>query len=122
MNVSALDSSVGSASDLPSGSVAEQNSDGPSSSTAAADTVELSETAQATALHQQGESVKEIASNLGVTTQVVNGYLGITTTAIISGGGGGAHAPAPVETHNTSSESTSSQSPGPAAPKTIPTT
>jgi hypothetical protein len=46
-------------------------------------------------MHQQGLSVKEIASNLGVTTQEVNGYLGITTTTSVSGGGGAApHAKA----------------------------
>jgi hypothetical protein len=62
----------------------------------ASDTVTLSPTAQAAALQQQGLTINEIATNLGVTTATVDGYLDITT-AVSSGGGGvpsggGSHA------------------------------
>ena len=45
------------------------------------DTVHLSQTAQATALHHQGMSVKQIAANLGITAQEVDSYLGIMTVS-----------------------------------------
>jgi predicted transcriptional regulator len=41
-------------------------------------------------MHEQGMSVSEIADNLGVTTEVVDGYLNIVTTPSL--GGGAAHA------------------------------
>jgi hypothetical protein len=44
------------------------------------DQVKLSPAAQAKSLYQQGESVKEIAQNLGCTTQDVDTYLGVTTS------------------------------------------
>ena len=40
-------------------------------------TVDLSETAQALSLQQQGESPSEIAQSLGVSVATVDGYLGI---------------------------------------------
>jgi geranylgeranyl pyrophosphate synthase len=47
--------------------------------TTAADSVHVSASAQAELLEQSGESVAEIAANLGVTTQIVDQYLDITT-------------------------------------------
>ena len=44
------------------------------------DQVKLSPAAQAKSLYQQGESVKEIAQDLGCTTQDVNTYLGVTNS------------------------------------------
>jgi predicted transcriptional regulator len=49
-----------------------------SSSQQAVDTVEISDSAQAIALNQQGQSVSQIAVSLGITTQEVDSYLGIT--------------------------------------------
>jgi hypothetical protein len=54
-----------------------------------ADSVQLSPTAQANAYQQQGLAANLIASLMGVTTQTVDGYLGITTVS--TGGGGGTH-------------------------------
>jgi hypothetical protein len=54
-----------------------------------ADTVQLSATAQASAMHDQGFSVQEIAYSLGVTSQVVDGYLGIATSVSQDAAGGG---------------------------------
>ena len=53
-----------------------------------ADTVQLSPTAQASAMHDQGLSVQEIAYSLGVTNQVVDGYLGIATSVSQDSAGG----------------------------------
>jgi hypothetical protein len=44
------------------------------------DQVKLSPAAQAKSLYQQGESVKEIAQNLGCSTQDVDTYLGVTNS------------------------------------------
>ena len=54
----------------------------PSSSavTSASDSVQLSPTAQATALYQQGLTVKAIATDMGLTTAEVDSYLAITTS------------------------------------------
>lgn len=56
------------------------------------DQVKLSPAAQAQSLYQQGESVKEIAQNLGCTTQDVDTYLGVTnsTTSSLGSTNGGA--------------------------------
>ena len=48
---------------------------------AAADSVHVSASAQAELLEKSGESVAEIAANLGTTAQIVDQYLGITTAA-----------------------------------------
>lgn len=42
------------------------------------DTVKLSDSAQAQALYQSGDSVSSISSALGLSTSVVDSYLGIT--------------------------------------------
>ena len=44
---------------------------------ASQDTVDLSEQAQAKLLYQQGQSVAEIAAQMGTSTTAVNGYLGL---------------------------------------------
>jgi hypothetical protein len=46
-------------------------------------------------MQQQGMAVKAIAANMGITTQTVNSYLGITSTS--SGGAGGAAAVAQLK-------------------------
>jgi len=43
------------------------------------DTVKLSESQQVQQLYNQGQRSPEIASNLGLTVQVVNTYLGISS-------------------------------------------
>ena len=55
------------------------------------DTVQLSPAAQAHAMQQQGMTVKTIAANMGITTQAVNTYLGISSLTT-AGGGQGASA------------------------------
>lgn len=57
------------------------------------DSVQLSSTAQVSAMHQQGMNVNSIAANMGLTAAEVDSYLGITT-ASSSGGGHGAPAAA----------------------------
>ena len=47
------------------------------------DTVQLSEGAQAEALHQSGESVSAIASSLRASVSTVDSYLGIATTIAV---------------------------------------
>jgi DNA-binding NarL/FixJ family response regulator len=47
---------------------------------ASADTVRLSESQQVYQLYNQGQQVSQIASNLSLTVQAVNSYLGITGT------------------------------------------
>lgn len=76
---------------------AQRNNTSTAGTATGSDTVSLSPTAQATALQQQGLTVNEIASFLGLTTATVDGYLDLTTTsaaATTSGGGGGGGAPA----------------------------
>jgi|GEM_PF-4412996 len=58
----------------------------PSKATAADDAVHLSAKAQATVLHDQGTNVKQIAASFGVTTAVVDGYLGISTATSVGVG------------------------------------
>lgn len=58
------------------------------STTTAADTVQLSASAQAHAMQQQGMNVKTIAANMGVSTQDVDSYLGISSSATGGGGSG----------------------------------
>jgi DNA-binding NarL/FixJ family response regulator len=62
-------------------------SEQPTKTTATADTkdtVEISTAAQAKLLHQQGQSVKSIASALGTDTKTVDDYLGIATTEALT--------------------------------------
>jgi hypothetical protein len=47
------------------------------------DTVQLSEAAQAEAMHQSGQSVSSIASSLGASVSTVDSYLGIATTIAV---------------------------------------
>lgn len=54
------------------------------------DQVKISLAAQAQAMKSRGESVKQIAENLGVTTKVIDSYLGIINTT--SSGSSGAAA------------------------------
>ena len=64
------------------------NASGSSSGNApVADTVQLSTTAQVTAMYTDGMSVQEIASSMGLTTPQVNSYLGISTSGTAAGGG-----------------------------------
>lgn len=46
------------------------------------DTVKLSDSAQAEAMYQSGQSVSSIASSLGTTVDTVDSYLDITATAV----------------------------------------
>jgi pyruvate/2-oxoglutarate dehydrogenase complex dihydrolipoamide acyltransferase (E2) component len=48
------------------------------------DTVQLSMSARAHLLKRQGESVHQIAVNLGITAKAVSGYLGVTQTQTAS--------------------------------------
>lgn len=48
---------------------------------ASQDTVDLSEQAQAKLLYQQGQSVAEIAAQMGTNTTTINGYLGLMLQA-----------------------------------------
>ena len=48
---------------------------------APADTVKLSESQQVYQLYNQGQAVSQIASNLSLTVDVVNSYLGISVSA-----------------------------------------
>lgn len=76
---------------------------------AAEDTVKLSATAQVAALHTNGMSVKQIAAAMGMTTQEVDTYLGITTTSsAVAGGGGG--APPPSSSSTSTNATTQSKS------------
>lgn len=59
---------------------AEPQAKAPSTSQQEADTVVISDSAQAIALSQQGQSVSQIAVSMGITTQEVDSYLGITPT------------------------------------------
>jgi hypothetical protein len=71
-----------------------------SGSASASDTVQLSLTAQATAMQQEGMSVAQIASSMDLTTAEVDSYLGIATSipsvAGIPSGGGARNTPAPT--------------------------
>jgi DNA-binding NarL/FixJ family response regulator len=51
-----------------------------SSSSTTEDTVKLSAAAQAVALYRQGNSVQQIAASLGLSTSLVDSYVGITTS------------------------------------------
>jgi hypothetical protein len=81
-------------------SAAAQSIAASTSTTGTGDSVHLSATAQATGFHQQGLSISQIASLMGVTSKAVEGYLYITPTAAIGGGGGGGAeaASAPAKT------------------------
>src|ERR1700728_2579472 len=72
-----------------------------SGSASGSDTVQLSPTAQATAMQQQGMSVMEIASSMDLTTAEVDSYLGIAASTSSGGGipsgGGPSDAPAPTQ-------------------------
>ena len=50
--------------------------------------MQLSTTAQVTAMYSDGMSIREIASSTGLTTPQVNSYLGISTSGTPAGGGG----------------------------------
>jgi len=66
-----------------------------SSSSGGGDSVHLSATAEATGYKQQGLSISQIASLMGVTSAQVDSYLYITpvaATGAVGGGGGGAVA------------------------------
>jgi len=56
-------------------------------STSQQDDVKLSLAAQAKTLHEQGETIQQIAEYLGCTTKQIDTYLGITPTAGSSGRG-----------------------------------
>ena len=78
-----------------------------SGSASASDTVQLSLTAQATTMQQEGMSVEEIASNMDLTTAEVDSYLGIATS-IPAGGGissgvGASNTSAPAQSAATAS-------------------
>jgi len=60
------------------------------------DQVKISLAAQAQSLKSQGESVKQIAEALGVTTKVVDTYLGITSTSSGSSGAAGHYSASQV--------------------------
>jgi len=61
-------------------------STGASGSASASDTVQLSLTAQAAAMQQEGMSVAQIASSMDLTTAEVDSYLGIVTSIPSAGG------------------------------------
>ena len=65
-----------------------------SASASSDDNVQLSTTAQATAMQQQGLSVSQIAASMDLTTAEIDSYLDITTTTSGGAGGGGGGAPA----------------------------
>jgi len=79
-------------------------------SASSSDTVQLSPTAQASAMQQQGMSVTEIASSMGTTTAEVDSYLGIVASSSSGGGiplgGDASHATAPI--HSAAAASTGS--------------
>jgi hypothetical protein len=118
MTVSGSNTSSISVSDSHTIAVQSPGTAGNSTSSASSDfdSVQLSPTAQASAMHQQGMSVQEIADNLGVTAEVVDGYLNIATTSGSGGGGanaGGAKsATASHAVVNTGSQSSASVSSG----------
>jgi hypothetical protein len=77
----------------------------------ASDTVSLSPTAQATALQQQGFTVNEIASTLGLTTATIDSYLDIATATTSGGGapsGRAVHSGAPPAAAHASSSTAAS--------------
>jgi hypothetical protein len=97
----------------PTPAVQSQGSMAPSATGSAsiADTVQLSLTAQVTAMQEQGMSATEIASSMGMTTAEVDSYLGIAAS-IPSGGGipsGGASSP-PAAMHAAAAAASSSTS------------
>lgn len=61
-----------------------------SQTTAAGDTAQLSAAAQAHAMQQAGMSVKAIAANMGISTQDVDSYLGISSISSAGGDNGAA--------------------------------
>ena len=84
-----------------------------SGSASASDTVQLSLTAQATAMQQEGMSVAQIASSMDLTTAEVDSYLGIATSipsgARIPSGGGASNTPAPTHSAATASSGSTPQ-------------
>lgn len=82
-----------------------------SGSAPVSDTVQLSLTAQVTAMQEQGMSVTEIASSMGMTTSEVDTYLGIAAASSTGGGipagGGASHAPAPLRSAGAAAGSSS---------------
>ncbi len=91
----------------------------------AGDTVKLSEAAQAQSLHQQGESVGNIADSLGTDLATVDDYLGVTVELSAPGAGGSrggskaeSPATAPVRASGSTSEPVAAgpKAPAPAAP------
>jgi hypothetical protein len=75
-------SSLSASFSIAQTTTAEPQAKAPSTSQQEADTVEISDSAQAIALNQQGQSVSQIAVSLGITTQEVDSYLGITPTPV----------------------------------------
>jgi hypothetical protein len=86
-----------------------------------ADTVHLSEKAQALQLSHQGEGVSQIKSALGITTAEVDSDLGETVATVAaaapSGGGGHAAAPAKQAGSDASTAPAASTTPAPSAAK-----
>ncbi len=64
----------------PAATVKQPTKNGP-----AADEVRLSDSAQVHLLRTQGQTVAEIATNTALSTQTVNGYLGITQAPSTTG-------------------------------------
>jgi len=89
----ATNSLAGTSYAQPTAGAAAASSATTTSSSGSSDSVHLSATAEATGYKQQGLSISQIASLMGVTTAQVDSYLDITPVpasgAVGTGGGGG---------------------------------
>jgi hypothetical protein len=70
-----------SSSETPAAAGSVSSGEQPATANASQDTVKISVEAQAKLLEQQGESVAQIATSLGINTQSVESYLGITESS-----------------------------------------
>src|SRR5882757_5717170 len=103
MNVSISNSSsTQAAAPTPSATNVQPSEASERPAQAAGDSVKLSQAAQVHLYKQQGQSLSQIAANLGISAATVDGYLGIAvakTSAAPVAGTPSAPSPEPVEAH-----------------------